>query len=397
MSAYKPTDLCVYTLPAACAQMPKEMTRCHAAHGQTVNGWPVFYLTRWRDWEDAFRSLYYSLWFIPCPSLATSSSSSSITAAAAGAAAAAAETEVTSFYTRTATSTILWRSTVSTATGQRAVSAVISQSTRALRRQLEEASISFSMPLHPQAATCDARDADVELCAALRDSAPRGGYLAAEDIFRPQLTLLLLQGQMAVHGLFDIMLEAAGPGSGGGSTVGGRAQDVPLLLSRRPFMHGTLRQVQAYFSGDVQHAAAHSAAQQQQNSRQRQQQQQQQRSFSAANSTSSSSSRSSCDAEQVLELNGHVLPCALRDMAAAAAKVCEHATFEGVTGSADSSKRHGDGAPLFRMTLRADEDTAYFNAGILSKAAAANLVQIEGVPVGYSEHTYDCCSVEPPL
>jgi hypothetical protein len=385
---------CVNALIAACAQMPKEMVRCHAAHGQTVNGWPVFYLTRRRDWEDAFRSLYYSLWSIPCPTPATSSSSSRTTTAAA----AAAETEITSFYTRTTTSTILWRSTVSTATGERAVSAVISQSTRALRRQLEEASISFSMPLHPQAATCDARDADVELCAALRDSAPRGGYLAAEDRSRPQLTLLLLQGQMAVHGLFDIMLEAAGPGSGGGSTVGGRAQDVPLLLSRRPFMHGTLRQVQAYFSGDVQYAAAHSAAQQQQSSRQRQQQQQQQRSSSAANS-SSSSSRSSCDAEQVLELNGHVLPCALRDMAAAAARVCEHATFDGVTGSADSSssRRHGDGASLFKMTLRADEDTAYFNAGILGKAAAANLVRIEGVPVGYSEHTYDCCSVEPPL
>eukprot|EP00953_Heterococcus_sp_UTEX-ZZ885_P003026 2161-Heterococcus_DN1.PRE.2 len=132
------------------------MVRCHAAHGQTVNGWPVFYLTRRRDWEDAFRSLYYSLWSIPCPTPATSSSSSSTTTAAAAVAAAvaaAAETEITSFYTRTATSTIRWRSTVSTATGERAVSAVISQSTRALRRQLEEASISFSMPLHPQAAT----------------------------------------------------------------------------------------------------------------------------------------------------------------------------------------------------------------------------------------------------
>jgi hypothetical protein len=91
---------------AACAQMPKEMTRCHAAHGPTVNGWPVFYLTRRRDWEDAFRSLYYSLWSVPCPTPSTTSSSSSSSNTTA-AAAVAADTEITSFYTRTATSTIL--------------------------------------------------------------------------------------------------------------------------------------------------------------------------------------------------------------------------------------------------------------------------------------------------
>eukprot|EP00953_Heterococcus_sp_UTEX-ZZ885_P031360 16460-Heterococcus_DN1.PRE.1 len=109
------------------------------------------------------------------------------------------------------------------------------------------------------------------------------------------------------------------------------------------------------------------------------QQRTQQRSSSRAAGSDSSSSSS----------NGHLVQQTVVIVAVAAAVMLSSAD--------NSSRRHSDGAPLFRMTLRADEDTAYFNAGILGKAAAANLVQIEGVPVGYSEHTYDCCSVEPPL
>lgn len=81
------------------------------------------------------------------------------------------------------------------------------------------------------------------------------------DCSRPHLSLLVFKGHMAVHGLFDFLLETCGSpavmgGSGGNSGVpgrsssrrgsrggggGGRAGDVPLLLSREPFLNASLR------------------------------------------------------------------------------------------------------------------------------------------------------------
>ena len=71
---------------------------------------------------------------------------------------------------------------------------------------------------------------------------------------RPQLSLLTFRGQMAVHGLFDFLLEACGSSMGGGVGGGGFAQgstrggggggrggDVPLLLSREPFLNASLK------------------------------------------------------------------------------------------------------------------------------------------------------------
>lgn len=76
---------------------------------------------------------------------------------------------------------------------------------------------------------------------------------------RPQLSLLTFRGHMAVHGLFDFLLEACGHsmsgGSGGGvgvaggSALSGRGPgsrigaggDVPLLLSREPFLNASLK------------------------------------------------------------------------------------------------------------------------------------------------------------
>lgn len=75
---------------------------------------------------------------------------------------------------------------------------------------------------------------------------------------RPHLSLLTFRGHMAVHGLFDFLLEACGHpmgrGGGGGGIAGGGAAsgrgaggrigaggDVPLLLSRQPFLNASLK------------------------------------------------------------------------------------------------------------------------------------------------------------
>lgn len=70
---------------------------------------------------------------------------------------------------------------------------------------------------------------------------------------RPHLSLITFRGHMAVHGLFDFLLEACGTAIGGGSASGGRSSrgggrggvarglDVPLLLSRQPFLNASLK------------------------------------------------------------------------------------------------------------------------------------------------------------
>ena len=71
---------------------------------------------------------------------------------------------------------------------------------------------------------------------------------------RPHISLLTFRGHMAVHGLFDFLLEACGSsaaggagsgvvtrGSGRGDGGGTRSGDVPLLLSREPFLNASLK------------------------------------------------------------------------------------------------------------------------------------------------------------
>ena len=64
---------------------------------------------------------------------------------------------------------------------------------------------------------------------------------------------------MAVHGLFDFLLEACGSSlggggggfaqgntRGGGGGRGGRGGDVPLLLSREPFLNASLKALKVW-------------------------------------------------------------------------------------------------------------------------------------------------------
>ena len=99
-----------------------------------------------------------------------------------------------------------------------------------------------------------------------------------------------------------------------GSVFGvARSHDVPLLISAKPFLGGTLRQLQIRFKGRLK--------------------------------------RPGGDVD-VVELAGPVLPCQMRRLTQAAAKIC----LENRSGSLGAANQ-----PLFRLTARIDQDTMYLN------------------------------------
>lgn len=382
-----------------------------AAHGPGINGFAAFFLVRRRDWQEAFRTLYYSLYD-------------------------GSTAETISFYSssvrpRKATQTILWSSTVKQADKtdqpkrqqqqqqQRSITAVISESSRQLRRQLREAGIAFSMPLDPHADARDKREEDAELLAEF--GGQPGGFLTKEDTTQPHLSLLLLQGQAAVHGLFDLQLQAWGPYAGN-LTVAGHAQDVPLLLSRRPFLHATLRKLEVRFSGAIR---GKQQQQQQQLNQHRQQQQQRSRSTGASRNGSNSSSNSineatasKADKTYVLDMAGPVLPSAVQDMCAAMAQLCTACDAADAADSdddddVDDQQQQQQPQPRdesnssaisdhFVLTLKAEPSTVYLNTAC-DHACAGYLIQVEGrassagAEVSRPACTYDYCTLDPVL
>ncbi|CAN0296770.1 unnamed protein product, partial [Ectocarpus fasciculatus] len=235
---------------------------------------------------------------------------------AAAAAAAAAEgkgEEGEGFYLQCPLYTVVWRLVRERGGAEDGCSrlvpaAVMTRSTRRLRKRLTAAGIEFGMPLDPAGDQRDAQaDEDVleewKAMDATGNARPGAVYANEEDRNRPQLSLLTFRGHMAVHGLFDFLLEACGhsmgvAGGGGLAASGGRGGarmgsggDVPLLLSREPFLNASLKALKVRQKGPMHRSRATVSAGQD-------------------------------SAVQVLELVGHVLPSALADLSLAMASAC---------------------------------------------------------------------------
>ncbi|KAG5175935.1 hypothetical protein JKP88DRAFT_351288 [Tribonema minus] len=343
-----------------------------APHGmESITGWSAFYLVRRQDWQEAFRSLFYSLWS-PGPTAA----------AHPGGTGGNGGGDACSFYLRTVTHTTFFHATTD-ASGQRSVAAVITRSSRQSRRQLTDAGVAFAMPLdttnahrHVSADPADAAAAAAAL-ARLRDESAYVGRDNASA--RPHTTLLLVRSQESLVALYEAELERWGPQGGGGGLVAGKAQDVPLLLAARPFLHATLRRLQPRVSGAIAGLARGGQ-------RQQRQQQQQASAGAAAGGTLT----------HQLELAGPMLPCTVRRLAAAAARVCRAATEAAEAAAAeepdendenggDENSQRGGGSEgsgdtlSFALSLRVEEATAYLNAaGVVAGTGTAYLTSVEG-------------------
>ncbi len=204
---------------------------CGAIHVSSLSGgWSTFFSTRRRDWEEAFRGLFCALRDGD-----------------------PAEGEDLSFYLRCPGLSVVW---CREERGEKDLVAVISRSNRALRERLRAIDAVFSLPLddRPDRDDFEADNHHVKDFSVV--GLKRGQYKYPQDPpSAPYKTLLRIYGSHNVYRLFDMFLEI---GSGlNASTGGGLGQlaaisgvsssktlDVPLLLSRRPFMGATLRCLQ---------------------------------------------------------------------------------------------------------------------------------------------------------
>ncbi|CAM9639588.1 unnamed protein product, partial [Discosporangium mesarthrocarpum] len=134
-------------------------------------------------------------------------------------------------------------------------------------------------------------------------------YTKEQDRSRPHVSLLLMRGQMAVHGLFDFLLQAWGASSAAPRALGATAAmassgavDVPLLLARTPFLNASLKSLKVRLNGPLHRAR------------------------SSTLGTGLGGRGGASGSLQVLELVGHALPSAIREMASAMARACIFAT-----------------------------------------------------------------------
>ncbi len=260
---------------------------CGANHvsSQARGGWSTFFSTRRRDWEEAFRGLFCTLRDGD-----------------------PAEGENLSFYLRCPGLSVVWcREQVEEAE----LVAVISRSNRALRERLRAIDVEFSLPLddRPDRDALVADNHHVEDFSVV--GLKRGQYKFPQDPpSAPYKTLLRIHGSHNVYRLFDMFLEI---GSGLNVSTGGslgqlaaingispsKTLDVPILLSRRPFMGGTLRFLQTKLLPDKRQAESLNGNDVNIEDKQKTQ-------------------RGGSDIVSILEVTGPVMPSALSEMATAA-------------------------------------------------------------------------------
>lgn len=254
------------------SETPSVTVNTQRPHGPTMRNWTGFFLTRRRDWESSFKSLFFSL---------------------------QAGCGTDCFYLQTEKYTVLWRRCSGNGQGAQKLEAIMSQSTKPMRTRLQEAGIEFTTPLVPNGHTLDKVEADEAILAETTAYRPRssyesGGGEGATAAARLQKTLLHFSGQTSVHGLFELMLEDGGAGGARGG------QDVPLLLSRSLFLHGTVRKLQVRSSGQVTQQALPG-----------------QRRGSVSASTVERGANAPVIAKSMIELVGPILPGAVTEMSAA--------------------------------------------------------------------------------
>ncbi len=203
-----------------------------ASHFSSLaGGWSTFFSTRRRDWEEAFRGLFCTLRDGD-----------------------PAEGEDLSFYLRCPGLSVVWCREQG---GEAELVAVVSRSNRAFRERLRTADIEFSLPLddRPDRDALEATENDhTEDFSVV--GVKHGQYKFPQDPpSAPYKTLLRIRGPRNVYRLFDMFLEigsglnvSTGGGLGQLAAISGisssKTLDVPLLLSRRPFMGATLRCLQ---------------------------------------------------------------------------------------------------------------------------------------------------------
>ncbi|CAM9533390.1 unnamed protein product [Chrysoparadoxa australica] len=268
--------------------------------------WTRFFWSRRRYWEEAFRSLFLAL---------SDASRGSDSYGEPG------------FYMQSSQYTVAWRLTPEESIGckrQRQLMAVMSRSSYQFRSRLEEAGVEYEMPLDPAAKSWSS--ADPEVLQELQAMGSRAGFSRGFfDKTKPHNSMLVFKGQSEVHGLFDVLLEGASLATGTG-----RMHDLPVLLSRAPFLNGSLRQLQVKSAGTVTH---------------------------------STTSRTVSE----LELIGHVLPSAVPAMAEAMAHLCKLSIEEARAGG-DRDERLGESKEgdhesgwLYSLSLTPDQDTTQLN------------------------------------
>ncbi len=207
-----------------------------------AGGWSTFFSTRRRDWEEAFRGLFCTLRDGD-----------------------PAEGEDLCFYLRCPGLSVFWCR--EQGEEETELVAVVSRSNRAFREKLRTADIEFSLPLddRPDRDDLEATDNDnIEDFSVV--GVMRGKYKFPQDPpSAPYKTLLRIRGSRNVFRLFDMFLEigsglnvASGGGLGQLAAISGisssKTQDVPLLLSRRPFIGATLRCLQTKLLPDKRQA-----------------------------------------------------------------------------------------------------------------------------------------------
>ena len=212
------------------------------------------------EWRDAFRSLYYSYRHKKCPY----------------------------FYLKLPSSTMLWRTSVTSSTaehdgdtdgaGKHRHVVFISRSTRALRQKLRDCDVHFTMPMDVDKKI---EEGDKNEEKSSRDLLALGRIGTSRTSARAKSkeggfdSFIQIEGHEAIGGLYEVVLEQAelALSNGWGATfrmLGGAsvsrmassqafnrsgtlsADDSPLLLTRVPFLHGTLRCAKLSFCGSVQ-------------------------------------------------------------------------------------------------------------------------------------------------
>eukprot|EP00850_Spirogloea_muscicola_P019817 SM000200S05807 [mRNA] locus=s200:25311:28191:+ [translate_table: standard] len=163
--------------------------------------------SRHRDWEEAFRSLYYMLRNEACAA----------------------------FYVHMQHTAVMFQASHTAGQWPSECRAIVTASTRGLRSMLDDQEVRFSMPLcngSTLAALDDLRELK-ELEAANPGQTRTVDTVAAQD--NSPRSLLLIEGRNNVHGFFDFLLNYRHLG---GPTAG---RDVPMLLSPVPFCGACLQ------------------------------------------------------------------------------------------------------------------------------------------------------------
>jgi len=233
--------------------------------------------------------------------------------------------------------------------------AVLSKSTPQLRSQLTQQCVVFSMPLNAQPDQIHDEstksEAVLEALRAFESTNPGQTKLPHRSASGPaeSNSLLEFRGHMAVHGLFDFLLNSR-------DAQGQRQMqegDMPVLLARCPFVNATMRELQTSFSGRVT------------------------RSGNEASGASSGVSVSVEESVYQLKLSGWILPSALRQLCASARSIDRSQAWHESPDNAPSQKvspldrRVGDhdsnehtadvGAGCGKLTMRTDPETLRFN------------------------------------